>query len=222
MNYHPIANIEWFGRISKIAALLLCSYLTLGPLLIPAQTQPKMPSKYDGKWWLSITPNEQDGFATGYFDCYVYEYKGPDKYTERSFDEYERLVTVYYKNNLSKGSLPISEAIHELRDRPGEVASRGGEISREPHAYFDGLYWKQTSALGGKESHLGFVEGYLFCHAELAHNRGGIFSKSPAELSGLITKWYGLKEDTGDIDEKREPAKIADVLFRLRDHASNR
>jgi hypothetical protein len=172
---------------------------------------------YDGKWWLSISGREQDGFVSGYYDCYTYEYKGPDRYTTKSFIEYRRLITEYYRNEPSKQTLPVPEAIHQLRDRPGEKPA-AGETTSGRHGYFDGLYWKQISALGGTEKEVGFVEGYLACHAQLGHNRGGAFSKAPAEYAALITQWYGLQED-GDINEKREAVKVADVLFKFRDAA---
>jgi hypothetical protein len=177
--------------------------------------------RYDGQWWLSITPKEQDGFVSGYLDCYTYEYKGPDKYNARSFSEYERLITEYYTNGASKHGMPITRVLHQFQDRPGEKAPPGDGLNRDQHGYFDGLYWKQISALGGKEKQVGFVEGYLSCHVNLSRNRGGVFSKARAEYVRLITQWYGLNEDTGDIDEKREPAKVADVLLKFRDHSPN-
>jgi hypothetical protein len=201
-----------------LQAMILASLVLLG---LFAQTQRHERSKYDGQWWLSVSPKEHDGFVSGYYDCYTYEYKGPDKYTAKSFSEYGNLITGYYKNDAAKQGVLVSEAMHELRDRPGEKASPGGETTPDKHGYFDGLYWKQISALGGKEKQVGFVEGYLSCHAELVHNKGAVFSKPAEEYAALITQWYGFKEDTGDIDEKREPIKVADALFQLRDHAPN-
>jgi hypothetical protein len=186
-----------------------------------AQTRDRGGAQYDGKWWLSISAKEQDGFVSGFYDCYTYEYKGPDRYTVKSFAEYRRLITGYYQNDTSKKNLPVSEVMHQFRDRPGEKPATGGETTRGQHGYFDGLYWKQISALGGKEKEVGFIEGYLSCHSELVRDRGGVFSKPPADYAELITQWYGLKEDTGDIDEKREPAKVANVLFKFRDGAAS-
>lgn len=171
---------------------------------------------YNGRWWISVSAHEQDGFVSGYYDCYAYEYKGPDRYTAKSFIEYQELITKFYLKYPSKQTSPVSGVMHTFRDRPGDKVRLGGTIS-DQHGYFDGLYWKQISALGGTEKQVGFVAGYLACHAQCVHNRGGDFSRPPAEYAALITQWYELKDD-GDINEKREPIKVADVLFKFRDH----
>lgn len=66
---------------------------------------------------------------------------------------------------------------------------------------------------------VGFVEGYLACHAKLDHNKGGTFSKPAAEYVNLITEWYGFNRDTDAVNAKRQPTAIADVLFKFRDQA---
>jgi hypothetical protein len=132
------------------------------------------------------------------------------------------LVTKFYQEDPSRLGESVSDVFYRFRDRHGEKERGGdGEPIKGRHGFYDGTYWKQIGALGGKPEQLGFVEGYLWCHVHLSGNKGGVFSQAPAEYAGSISQWYGINEETGDIDEKREPTKVADVLFKLRDHAPN-
>ena len=183
-----------------------------------AKAQQKMNTRYDGHWWLSISSSERNGYLNGYFDCYDYEFNGPARFDKNQPDIAYELVTEFYDGNPSHLAEPVSDVFYRFRDRPGEkMRATDGEQITGRHGFYDGTYWKQISALGGQAEQLGFVEGYLWCHAHLSRNRGGVFSKAPAEYVKLITRWYKFNRDTGDIDAKREPTKIADVLFKFRD-----
>jgi hypothetical protein len=70
---------------------------------------------------------------------------------------------------------------------------------------------------GGRKEQIGFIQGYLSCNSEVAHNKFGTFSKTAEEYARLISQWYRFDEQTGDDDEKRDDVKIADVLQELRD-----
>jgi hypothetical protein len=154
----------------------------------------------------------------GYFDCYTYQYKGPNGFTQRPPAIARDLVTKFYQENPSRLNDLVSDVFDSLQDRAGEKGIRtGGEPMTGPHGYYDGLYWRQIWALGGRLEQTGFAEGYLWCQTHLSRNKSGVFSKSPAEYVALITQWYGFDETTGDVDGKREPAAIADVLFMFRD-----
>ena len=178
----------------------------------------KVTRKYDGHWWLSVSQAEQSGFLNGYFDCYRYEYKGSAKFTINPPEIARGLVTEFYKHNASRLDEPVASVFYGLRDRPGEKsAATDGQPIKGRHGYYRGLYWMQMSALGGDAGQRGFVEGYLACHATLDHNKGGVFSKPASEYVLLITHWYGFVRDTGDINAKRQPTPIADVLFKFRD-----
>lgn len=151
----------------------------------------------------------------GYFDCYHFEYKGPDRYLTKSYQKYEQSLSAAYADsaNLQRS---LSDVIHSLRDKPGDSdQSVGGQPARGEHWGNDGLYWRQASN-DGHDEQLGFVEGYLFCHDKLARNKGGVFSNSPDQYRRLITAWYKFDEQTDEIDPKREPVAIADVLFKVR------
>lgn len=209
-------------RRTALMTALSCSVLAIGLTLAAARPQQSPRSTHDGHWWLSISPAERSGFLNGYFDCYTYEYKGPAKFTINPPAIARGLITKFYEGNPSRLTEPVPDAFFRFRDRAGEKsAATGGEPVKGRHGFYDGTYWKQISALGGDAEQLGFIEGYLWCHAHLSRNEGGVFSKAPSLYVSLISGWYGFVTDTGDIDAKREPAKIADVLFKFRDHAQH-
>jgi len=167
---------------------------------------------YDGHWWRSISQPEQDGFLFGWFDCYQFEYKGRDSFS-KSMASDRALIARAYESSPSDLSQPVSDVIIRLRDTSGEKPEEtGGEPARGRHHGNDGLYWFQIQ----HTQQLGFVEGYLQCHEHLAHNKGGVFSKAPDEYRALISRWYQINEQTGDINGEREPEAIADVLFKVR------
>lgn len=183
-----------------------------------ARTAPR----YDGHWWLSVSEDEQSGFLNGYADCYIYEYKGPAKFTINPPDIARGLVTKFYRHNASRLADPVASALHGLRDRPGQKsAASDGQPIRGRHGFYRGLYWGELydgdtsgSRTSGK---LGYVQGYLDCHARLNHNKGGVFSKPPSDYVKFINRWYGLIPHNETYLLKRESVPIADVLFKFRD-----
>ena len=181
--------------------------------------QPKAEGTYNGHWWLAITHQEQSGFLNGYLDCYTYEHKGPARFTNHPPAIARVLVTRYYRENSSRLSNLVSSVFLGLRDSPGKAAvDRYGEPIKGTHGFYRGLYWMQISDYPGPQlEQRGYIEGYLTCHARLNHNSGGTFSKPAADYVKLITQWYGFNPETGDINAKRQPTAIADVLFKFRD-----
>lgn len=165
--------------------------------------------KYDGYWWLSVSSAEQLGFLDGLADCYSFELKGKFGYA-RSTQENQQFVTRFY-DDAYRRERPVFEAFLKALSHPSEVKRpEGGEVWNEPHGYWDGMWWK-----GGMEPELtltqrGFVEGYLWCYREKAHSFRGGFSKPPEEYVRLINGWYQRTA--------RDEEKIADVLFKFRDH----
>lgn len=180
-----------------------------------AQTGPR---RFDGHWWTAAASAEQRGFVSGYLDCYVYEYKGPAGFSNRSTMALQGLITRYYQRGAASLDEAVPGVLSRYQDRPGDTvpAQEGAEVHFEPHGFFDGDFWRQIT---GPER-LGFLEGYLLCHATQSRNQGGAFSRSVAEYQNLITRWYRLNEATDEIDEGRAREKIADVLFRFRDGGS--
>lgn len=186
-----------------------------------AGQQPNAATKDDGRWWSSISGTEQFGFLNGYFDCYTCEFKGPDRYTSLAVMYRTAITEFYKKGSSSELDVMVSESLHRLRDpEPPPAMDPFGGHSKEPHGRNDGLYWREISSHGGPElEQLGFVEGYLTCYAGLKEGKGGTFSKPAADYVRSIAGWYGFKAETGDIDRRREPTPIADVLFEFRDQA---
>lgn len=208
------------GRKAGTAILLSYLCLSAGALVPGVEARQKTNTRYDGHWWLSISPGERSGFLNGYFDCYTYEYKGPARFTNNPPAIARDLLTKFYEGNASRLNELASDAFYRFRDRHGDQGTgNDGEPIKGRHGFYDGTYWKQIGAEGGPElQQLGFVEGYLWCHAQQpSRNKKAVFSKTPAEYVALITQWYGFDPRTGDINAKREPEKIADVLFKFRD-----
>lgn len=200
--------------------LLLAVVGSLSIALGPHATTPaRAKVRYDGHWWLSISKDEQSGFLNGYFDCYTYEYKGPAKFTRTPPDLARALVTRFYERNPSHLSDPVGRVFYSFRDLPGEKSpATGGQPITGRHGYYRGLYWGELYE-GNTSGQLGFVEGYLNCHAVLNYNKGGIFSKPPSDYVALINRWYGIIPHNESYLLKRESLPIADVLFKFRDRA---
>lgn len=201
--------VTWGCSLSLLMAM--SSYRATG--------QPKPDGAYDGHWWLSIASSERTGFLNGYFDCYTYEYKGPDRFSSAA-DTYRNSITQFYEKGQSfelNGS--VADLLHRFRDPQGRIViDKYAEHNTGPHGGNDGLYWRQISADAGPEmEQRGFVEGYLACHTGLDHNKSGTFSKSVEEYVKVITQWYGFNRATDDINANHEPTAIADVLFKFRD-----
>jgi hypothetical protein len=183
----------------------------------PAWQAPE--KRYDGHWWVTIANNERRGFVDGYLDCYTYEFKGPASFHNRPPVEIQQLVTAFYSQERSRANDRVPEVLYRFQDRAGDTlrAREDGEAHPEPHGYYDGQYWfEQTN-----DGRLGFIEGYLHCHAMHSRRSGG-FSRRLDEYRALISRWYGIREGTADLDEARAPGKIADVLFRFRDRPARR
>ncbi|MGH9405859.1 MAG: hypothetical protein ACRD3D_08505 [Terriglobia bacterium] len=199
----------------KITAIFFVTLATL--LLARVAYCQQTGGSYDGQWWLSITPEEQAGFLNGYLDCYAFEYGGPPSYWIENPEAAEPAITALYQTNPATDGTPVSEVFSRLPARQPDEASAATRV-KERHSIYDGSYWKQISALGGPErGQLGFVEGYLACHAGFGHNRGGVFSRTPAEYMALISQWYRFDEYTGEINRRRARKPIAEVLERFKD-----
>lgn len=203
-------------RLSLIKTLTTAGFCALVGAAACAAQQPGPRSPYDGRWWLPASELRRDGFLTGYFDCYNFEYKGPDHFLTKSYHRYRDLVTRFYQDSATHRDRSLADVVYQFRDKPGEKDEYpGGEPAHGRHWGNDGVYWRQASN-EGHDQQLGFVEGYLYCHEKLAKNKGGMFPKTPEEYRALITQWYRFDEKTDAVDAKRDPEAIADVLFQVR------
>lgn len=165
-----------------------------------------------------MTDRERKGFVDGFFDCYIYELKAPNVYQRYSKIEYRNLVTKFYEDPAADhADATVPSVIAQLRDPPNFVAhSAQAEHASGRHGGDDGLYWLDIG-LDGNTERAGFVEGYLSCHDELNHGKGGRFSRSTADYVRLITRWYRIHDENGTNDAGREPVSIAATLYRFRD-----
>lgn len=181
----------------------------------PADSEkPASASSRNGDWWLSRGNWEQYGFVSGYEDCYVYEYRGSVPFTKEAQRYVEDLIE-YFLADAARRKETVSEALDALRggsaDHPAPAAA--GDALGPAHGDFDGKYWFDAEA----GAQLGFVEGYLACHATKLKDADAKFSKPPAEYVERINKAYGITDDTEEVNPERAAMKIADVLHGLKD-----
>ena len=167
---------------------------------------------YDGKWWLSVSSLEQRGYINGAFDCDTWEL-GDRSAPNSTAKDVQKFVSQFYEDP-PNWHLPVFRVIRTFYSRHAEARQKGsrtgGEAWSGPHGYWDGLWWKGAGYPNILEQ-LGYVEGYLACYQGEAPSPKGTFSKSAGQYVSLITGWY---KTTG-----KEDAKIADVLFKFRDHS---
>jgi hypothetical protein len=174
-------------------------------------------TEYNGHWWLLQTSEEKSGYLVGDSDCYGFEFKAKAAYS-KSIAEEQEYVTNVYRNNPDKRSAPVFDVIRAAEQQPpSRKVPGGGEAWTEPHGYCDGQWWRGRNSA----DRIGFVEGYIACYAR-SPRAHGTFSKTPAEYVRLINQWYILNEESGESDPSRVAAKIADVLFKFRDHPDGR
>lgn len=207
-------------RESLCRCIVLLVMSSIGALTIANGPQRGTAPTYDGHWWLSISSNEQLGFLDGYYDCYTYEFKGPAHFTKNPPAVARDLITKFYETAPSHLGESVSSVFCSLRDQAGgKGVVGGGEPISGPHGYYDGLYWSDLYQ-GGTSGQRGFVEGYLDCHVRLNQDRGGTFSRPPADYVALINRWYGFVPLSKSAVLKRESMPIATVLFKFSDDAN--
>lgn len=173
------------------------------------------PQRYDGDWWLSAAPEEQLGYLNGSTDCAMWDLGVKIRYN-RSTEEDQRYVTEFYRRNSDQRSKPILEIQKAAWETPGATKPEGGEHWTEPHGYWNGDWWTQSSS----SERLGFVEGYLSCYAEKASKTKAKFSKAAQQYVEELNRWYRV-DDPPPIPLKITQGKVARVLFRFRDRDAN-
>jgi hypothetical protein len=172
---------------------------------------------YDGEWWLSVGGWEQYGFISGYQDCYTSEYRGSAPFS-KEVQSYADELNKYFLADPARRKQTVSEALDAVRGAGADAPIPSSKADASPtsdQAAYDGRFWFDAD----QAAELGFVEGYLACHAAKVKDADGKFSKAPAEYVDLINKQYEISDDTDDIAADKAPIKIADVLHRLKDEA---
>ncbi len=199
--------------IRIIVLLLLLAAVTLAPASALAQ-QPESKA-HDGAWWLSLGAWEQYGFISGYADCYESEFRGTALFT-KAVQFYIDAVNAYFKQSAENRKQGVSEALDAVRGAAGEGSTArppAGESKTEPREAYDGKFWFDAEP----PAQIGFIEGFLECHAVKVKDADGRFSKSPQEYATQINDAYGITDDTEEVDSQKGAEKIAAVLHRLRD-----
>jgi len=148
--------------------------------------------------------DEQDGFLSGYLDCYVWDLKGSHSAVQ-PIEAIIAEVSKYYEEHPKARNVPVPEALHILL-KPDGRAAKG-----ERHGVYDGDYWRQADF----KHRAAFVRGYLTC---LSVRPKPGYSQPIENYVDAISKWYGVSDkDEGQLNEKTANEKIGDVLARLCD-----
>ena len=164
---------------------------------------------FDGEWWEVAAPEEQTGFINGYYDCFQYDARRP--VTGGSDVEFQKAVSDFYQTHKDQMSTSVPALLRQLAVTLQSSLARfpNAEEWREPHGYYDGLWWKQSEP----KEQIGYLEGYVSCYSNDVRSPHAQFSKHPEEYQELITQYYGHPENSED-------TKIALVLYRFRDKSS--
>ncbi len=207
----------------KIAALLatLLMITSLAPAAgspAPQQVQKKV---NDGAWWNSVSNWEQAGFMNGYMDCHAFEFRGTVPFTKAP-QAFVDALNAFFQQSAQNKAVTVSEALDRIRGASNETSAPppvAGAAGPAPHGAYDGHFWFDAE---NPQVQLGFVEGYLACHAAKVKDADGHFSKNAEEYVQPINDAYGITDDTDDVDAVKGAQKIADVLHQLRDEAATK
>lgn len=171
-------------KIRFLIATLACSY---GLVTHASQVPKSVPVTFGRQWFTSASGQEIRGFLVGYDDCLPNpaERMLPGWYlpTETLIHKIASYYDLHAHSNLDVGTVALKVAA----STPKPPRSGGGEVYKNRHGYYDGLWW-QTPNL----ERLGYVEGYLTCLGQPSsrnHSQG---------LVAAITSWYNKhpsKED---------------------------
>lgn len=169
-------------------------------------------TSFDGEWWKVAAPEEQVGFINGYYDCYRYDAKGR-KTAKGSAVEFQKAVSDFYEAHQDQFRTSVPALLRRLAVtyKSPVIRPRNGEVWREPHGFYDGLWWKQSEP----KEQIGYLEGYCSCYSHDVRRPPARFSKRAAEYQELITQYYNHPKHSED-------DKIAYVLYRFRDKRTAR
>jgi len=164
-------------------------------------------TSFDGEWWKVTAPEERVGFINGYYDCYRYDAKAR-KTAKGSAVEFQKAISDFYEAHQDQLRTSVPDLLRRLAVtyKSPLIRPRNGEVWREPHGFYDGLWWKQSEP----KEQIGYLEGYIRCYSHDVRQPRARFSKRVAEYQESITQYYNHPEHTED-------DKIAYVLYRFRD-----
>ena len=170
---------------------------------------------YDGNWWLMLNSEEQAGFISGYQDCYISEFHGGGIFN-KDIPSYVDDLNKYFLADATRQTQTVSEALDKVRGGGDDTplpAYKAAKPPPEGQAVYDGKYWADADS----SVRLGFVEGYLACHAAKLKDMDAQFSKMPSEYVQGINQGYLEEESAAGAGAGKRPTRIATILHRLRD-----
>ncbi|HEY9504299.1 MAG TPA: hypothetical protein VIR01_21860 [Pyrinomonadaceae bacterium] len=165
-------------------------------------------TSFDDQWWKSSQREEQLGFINGYLNCYDVD---KNLRFEATDEEFRHAID----NDLTAAPTNVELTVPNIVDRVfSSFKSKiprveGGEVWSEPHGYYDGTWWKQSSVV----QQVGYLEGYLQC---IERDKKGA-PKFPGNLG-----FYQRSINQFFENPQHEDVKIANVLSRVRDFSDGR
>lgn len=198
--------------------LFFCAGLALSQTSIPAlpaigRTIPSRYDLFDGRWWTTAVDGEREGYVNGFQDCYRYDVKGARATEGWTIRDYVEAVDSYYQQHPSERRSSLLSVLSGINTQgPPRAVPKGGETWNEAHGYYDGTWWRG----GDVREQLGFIEGYLSCHAHYVAGKTGVtFSKPPSEYRALIDTYMAGSS-------RRDDEKLASILSRFQDQPARK
>jgi len=195
---------------------ILAFVMSVGPSCISAQTGSAKPSDsadkketkekvYDGDWWARAAPDERSGFLQGAADCL--EWAAHAK-LPRAIDHLEEQIDRYYKAHPTDRNIAVTTVWQRVSTQgsPAKPSPPGGEVWTNPHGFFDGQWWRETS----EAQNLGFIEGYLWCMRTCVNQPSETYSRPVSYYVDEISKYIALHP-------KADGQAVAKILSRFRD-----
>jgi hypothetical protein len=181
--------------------------LAAGGFMSAAEIEPT--KRFDGHWWSRAEPEERSGFLNGAGDCLISV--AHKTWVSRSIEWAIPKITEYYRANAASSGVPVVEVWRAvLSSVPPETPRKGGEVFTNPHGYYDGEYWRESS----ESQKVGFLEGYLWCLRTQV--------EAPSETYSRPVSYYIKKIDAYVNDFKAHPGifnqSIASTLSHFRDN----
>lgn len=149
-----------------------------------------------------MSADQRDGFAIGYYDCFVFG-KGRMGPTG-SRDDWSSGITRFYESDPARLTLPVGQALDHVSKAHPDTS-----ISKRASSYFDGEMWRQMLPA----SRIQYVQGFMSCHAD--------DMKLPPETviaryEKVMSDWYGISvTEVDEINPDRVTAKMGDVISSL-------
>jgi len=179
----------------------------------PPPAQAPAAPVYDGDWWLSLLSGEQNGVISGYQDCYVFEYHGSVPF-DKPLPSYVDDLNKYFLADSTRTKQTVSEALDAVRGAASDSTLPAYKLANPPppdQAVYDGRFWSDADPA----TKLGYVEGYLACHAAKLKDADAKFSRAPSDYVDGINQAYGTPENSDDTD--KAAMRVATLLHSLKD-----